>query len=91
MRIGVKFCGGCNQCYDRRDFLQKLQDAHPDVEFFFLFDGEEACDVGLLIRGCAAECIDPSQYQGRLGQLVVTAEEDFDEVSAAIARFAAEA
>ena len=30
MKVGIKYCGGCNPRYDRGEFVSKLLAAHPD-------------------------------------------------------------
>lgn len=78
MRIGLKYCGGCNPRYDRKDFAAKLCN---DL-------GLACCPVGdrkewelvLVLCGCTNCCADHSLYKGEKGKFIVKALEDYPEV-----------
>ena len=56
MRIGLKFCGGCNPYYERSAEVEKLKKSYPQ----FLFEAvrkEEYYDIILLICGCTRSCV----------------------------------
>ncbi len=58
MKVGIKFCGGCNPRYDRRQALTKLQKDFESVEW--VTDSAAICDFWLVACGCARECVDIS-------------------------------
>ena len=39
MKVGVRFCGGCNPRYDRGAALRKLKEERKDVEFAIAEEG----------------------------------------------------
>lgn len=55
MKIGLKYCGGCNSRYDRTKEVEKLIRKFPQHTFTYNVD-TEACDILLLICGCMTAC-----------------------------------
>ena len=51
MKIGVKYCGGCNSRYDRTKQVAKLIQQFPTHTFTYQPD-QEVCDICLLVCGC---------------------------------------
>lgn len=56
MRIGLKFCGGCNPYYERGAEVQKLKNSFPQFLFEAVRTGEYY-DIILLVCGCARSCV----------------------------------
>ena len=64
LKVGIKYCGGCNPGYDRvalADFVKKS--LHGRVEFVSL--DSEAIDAVLAIEGCKTCCADLSSFDGK--------------------------
>ena len=61
MRIGVKFCGGCNPRYDRVAALEEIKKAVPNAQFISAED-EGVYDVLLVIGGCPNCCANIDSY-----------------------------
>lgn len=61
MRIGVRFCGGCNPRYDRGAFYKETVEANSQHDFFIAEEGENY-DKILVIGGCPACCAAYEQY-----------------------------
>ncbi len=59
MKVGIKFCGGCNPRYDRRKALTELQNHFSNIEW--VTDNAAICDYWLVACGCARECVDVSK------------------------------
>lgn len=55
MKIGIKYCGGCNPRYDRTKEVEKLKKQFPQHEFTY-DPGKAACDIYLLVCGCMTAC-----------------------------------
>ena len=55
IRIGIRYCGGCNSRYDRRAEIAKLQKEFPEAEF--VYDSGTVCYLWLLVCGCASACV----------------------------------
>ena len=56
MKIGIKYCGGCNPRYDRKYALDRYIDAHKEHSFEAAKWGEHY-EVIFLICGCERTCI----------------------------------
>ena len=54
MRIGIKYCGGCNPRYDRVAAVKELQRRHP--EWTVEPAGEGGQEYILVVCGCTAVC-----------------------------------
>lgn len=80
MKVGVKYCGGCNPRYARQEFVRRLERALPAAEFLVPVSGADDADVILVVCGCASACAGHETLSGRLGKWVVTGEEDFSAI-----------
>lgn len=56
MRIGVKYCGGCNSIYNRVGKIDALKNQFPEHSFLSASRGG-SFDVCLLVCGCARACV----------------------------------
>lgn len=65
VKVGVKYCGGCNNQYDRSAFLEKIKEAFPEVKFVYVKEDEIYDDV-LFLQGCEKSCAYRG-YQSRKG------------------------
>jgi len=55
MLVALKFCGGCNPGYERRDYWEAIaRAAGPDIQWTNLED--RACQAVLLVCGCDTAC-----------------------------------
>lgn len=59
MKIGIKFCGGCNPVYDRCSRVGKFREANPRHEYV-TSDTEAVCDIWMVVCGCSRRCADVS-------------------------------
>ena len=59
MRIGIKFCGGCNPVYDRCSRVRKFREANPGYEYV-TSDTAAVCDIWMVVCGCSRRCVDIS-------------------------------
>ncbi len=55
MKIGIKYCGGCNSRYDRTKEVAKLTARFPEHTFTYCTD-KEFVDMCLLVCGCMTAC-----------------------------------
>ena len=62
MKIGVKFCGGCNPRYNRRNALTEIQDKLPQIDFQYAKVGE-VYDELIVIGGCTNNCASYDEYE----------------------------
>jgi hypothetical protein len=88
VRIGVKYCGGCNPTYDRRAAYEKISD---DVKSFadkngtkidFETAGEGVLyDALLVVSGCANRCASIGQYESKTAPIHVWNESSIADAS----------
>ena len=63
MRIGLKYCGGCNPGYDRVDLAQQIEE-NLLGKAEFVSPGSEDVNLILAVQGCSTACADLSAFQG---------------------------
>ncbi len=61
MKVGIKYCGGCNPRYDRGRVFRDLKKEYPEIEFEYAMEGEKY-DKLLVIGGCTNNCASFEQY-----------------------------
>ena len=78
MRVGVKYCGGCNPRYDRVDFVARLKAGlGSGVEWSYAGALAEAPDFLLVVCGCTAACADHRNLTAVHGKRVVFAQDQY--------------
>ena len=63
LRIGIKYCGGCNPEYDRVALIKQIQE-RLEVKADFVPWEREDIDLVLVVCGCSASCVDLSHFAG---------------------------
>ena len=71
MKVGIKYCGGCQNRYNRSDFVNEVKAKNTDVDFVIAQD-DDVVDYLLVINGCTAACADISKITSRKGYFMVT-------------------
>ncbi len=56
LRVGVKYCGGCNPDYDRSEAVARIQQALS--QRIRLTGPEEETDRVIAVQGCRTACAD---------------------------------
>ena len=60
MRVGIKYCGGCNPLYRRERVEEVLREAFPEIYFFYISSGDQkdfsGTDLVVCISGCKRGC-----------------------------------
>lgn len=74
MKIGVKYCGGCNPQYDRVAVVEALQKRLEGKAEFVLPD-QDNIDFVLAVEGCATACADLSSFEGKRIFVIVCPED----------------
>jgi hypothetical protein len=59
LKIGIKFCGGCNPSFDRVAAAGQLKNKFKDKAEFVSFTDPEA-ELILVFMGCSAACAEIS-------------------------------
>ncbi len=69
LKIGLKFCGGCNPTYDRGAISEKIRRELKDtVDFVAIIDGK--VDMVLSIQGCNVSCADLKPFKDHSVRIV---------------------
>ena len=64
MKIGIKYCGGCNPRYDRSHEVDKLKKRFPQHTFTYEIENT-VCDICLLVCGCMTACAEETGLAAR--------------------------
>ena len=56
MRIGIRYCGGCNPRYDRVAAAEELKRQFPQAEWVRA-EKDTVCDGIVIVTGCGKECV----------------------------------
>ena len=79
MKIGVRFCGGCNPRFDRGLALEQIRISKPDDEFLHAVEGEEY-DMLLVIGGCTNCCATFDHFHSHTGVEKIWSEQHIPEL-----------
>ena len=79
MRIGIKYCGGCNPRYDR---VAAVKELHP--EWKIEPAGEGGQEYILVVCGCTAVCAGHAHLKAAKHKFVINSREQFDAACEAI-------
>ena len=55
MKIGIKYCGGCNPNYNRSEAVSRIVSSYPEIEFEPVKQ-DTHYDHILIINGCRRSC-----------------------------------
>ncbi|RII33993.1 hypothetical protein D2A34_12465 [Clostridium chromiireducens] len=62
MVIGIRYCGGCNASYDRKDFVTKLIKNLDSIHNFEIAKENKEYDYLILVCGCFNCCVSHEKY-----------------------------
>ena len=63
LRVGVKYCGGCNPEYDRVALVEEIEE-RLEGKVRFVPPESEGVDIILAVYGCKTACADLSGFRG---------------------------
>jgi hypothetical protein len=55
MKVGIKYCGGCNPMIDRKRLVKQVMQKLAENCSYEFFNFED-CDVVLAVNGCSLAC-----------------------------------
>ena len=76
MRVGIKYCGGCNPRYDRIAVVKQLARDFPQHDFLGTHSVTDP-NVLLVFCGCRTACADVSGLHPKQGTLWIRDEEEY--------------
>lgn len=79
MIIGIKYCGGCNSRYDRKEILLKLQKEY-DYQFEIALE-DKVYDIVIVLCGCSTACVNHSRFTFKYEKLFIKCIEDYHVVN----------
>ena len=74
LKIGVKYCGGCNPNYDRVALVKRIEERLRGKASLVRADSD-GISLVLVVVGCSTACADISPFEG-LEVRVITCPED---------------
>jgi len=64
LKIGIKYCGGCNPYYDRVALVRRIEGRlHGKVEF--VSPDKDSVELVLAVEGCKTACADLGSFDGK--------------------------
>lgn len=84
--VGVKYCGGCNERYDRMGAYRGILAQCSEYTKFEATSGREQkeFDLILILCGCQAQCPKTSNLKSKHGLISLFQDTDFEKVVQAI-------
>jgi hypothetical protein len=76
LKVGIKYCGGCNPYYDRVALVKQIESRLRGKVEFVSPDGDHV-DLVLAVEGCQTACADLTSYRGKTVH-IITRKEDAD-------------
>lgn len=73
MRIGVKYCGGCNPVIDRTGLIREIEKLLPSDHRLITEQCSQPRDVGILVCGCPVACADKPEIRNLARRWIIIA------------------
>ena len=74
LRVGIKYCGGCNPEYDRVALVEQIKEK-LEGKVTFVAPESDGVDIILAVHGCRTACADLSGFRG-IKTWIVTGNEE---------------
>ncbi|WP_426350377.1 hypothetical protein ACPWSR_03810 [Alloiococcus sp. CFN-8] len=75
MKVGIKYCGGCNPRYDRKDFVERLKKEFDNI-MFKIAAAEDYYEIILVICGCHSGCANYNELSYK-NIIIIKAEDNY--------------
>lgn len=79
LKIGIKYCGGCNSRYDRVKAVETIKCRYANFNFQTALPNS-IYDIVLVICGCHTVCADHHTLQARIKKFLLYQERDYMEL-----------
>jgi 4-hydroxybutyrate CoA-transferase len=76
LKIGIKYCGGCNPSYERVEMIQHVQSLLEDRFIFSIHDQQDS-DIMVLVSGCPRACANKNSNHIEVPSRSIVGESDF--------------
>jgi hypothetical protein len=77
LKIGIKYCGGCNPGYERVEMIERVQFRFND-RFLFLHHDDPDIEGVILMSGCPRTCASQDVNPTEIPNCSITGENDFN-------------
>lgn len=78
LKIGIRYCGGCNSSYDRKKLVLSLIE-ELDSSFNIEIAREiEIYELIILVCGCANCCVSHEKYNSKKGKIFINNAKDYE-------------
>ena len=77
MKVGIKYCGGCNPAYDRSEIVNRLKSEFAGQLTFEAVDIDQTYDVILVVAGCRSCCADYAKLRSKNGLVFIVSDGDY--------------
>lgn len=78
INVGVKYCGGCNPNYDRKE-IANIIERQTGINLV-AYKENEIPDIALVICGCSSDCVVIDNYKSKYETIFISSPEQIDEV-----------
>lgn len=76
MRIGIKYCGGCNPRYDRTNVVSRLKEHIGEGHNIETAKQGIIYDIVIILCGCTCACASHQNLEAKYEKVFVTSESD---------------
>ena len=83
MNVGIKFCGGCNPLYERKNIVKRLLADYEGIVCQAIAEGSQYdldLDLVLVICGCKASCSQYDNLKKFKDVIFIYSEEDYCQI-----------
>lgn len=78
MKVGIKYCGGCNSRFDRVALVDKIKSHYKQFDYNYAREDEEY-DFILAINGCHVACAGLKDLKAKQGFIIIR-DADLDKI-----------
>jgi 4-hydroxybutyrate CoA-transferase len=80
MRIGIKYCGGCNPRYDRTDLVSRLNKYIGEGHSVETAKQGIIYEIVAVLCGCTSACANYKDLEAKYEKICITSESDIIKV-----------
>ena len=81
MRIGIKYCGGCNQTYDRTDVVLRIRKNIGKDHIIETIKQGIVYDIVIILCGCSCACVSHNNTEAIYEKICITSDNDHNKLS----------
>jgi 4-hydroxybutyrate CoA-transferase len=82
VKVGIKYCGGCNSRFERIAIAEKIKSDYKNFEFSYAKENQEY-DFIIVINGCHIACAGLHGLNSKKGFIIIR-DDDYKNIKARI-------